>query len=391
MIYELNEMIDHLDHFFESSHRVTMVGGIVGTPIERFVLDAATKTTPFSKVLVLNGCQDYIGLMKTRLDNVLYYADIVIDNIVDSFLPIDIWKPSILRPDTEYSQRFDTVLLSRFDIIVVFNTQLLPASFVTGLNNTFSGKIIYVCDPLECNEFLNPGNTDCIYHNTGFDVPTIVDSLEKLSPIMAMARNVFGFETRSIDRKVGGTISEIRKINKRTVGRIDDCQYITNDFQLLLDVQQKQKDSPFRKNQKVLVFNDTTRSVLRSTSTTGERISLTNNSMLVVSNPNSRPLMQMRVYNSKSICGVDVCYTNDDIPIAIRPIGSLHVVPANILATHSIAVPGHRFNKTVLILTSPLTKSIKYSILKNSNNVIVVDNINEKKSVNEECLDTDFD
>ena len=44
MIYEINQMIDYLDDFFKSSHKETIVGGIAGTQIEKFVLDAALAT-----------------------------------------------------------------------------------------------------------------------------------------------------------------------------------------------------------------------------------------------------------------------------------------------------------------------------------------------------------
>lgn len=375
MIYELNQMIDYLDDFFESSHRVTMVGGIVGTPIEKFVLDAALKTTPFSKILVLNGCQDYIGFMKERLDNVLFYADILVSEIIDSYIPVDVWKPSMYTPTIEYTRRLNMNLLSYYDIIVVFNAHIVPKDVIDSLNKNFGGKIVYVVDPLETTTPVN-SIVNNVYRHTGFNTPTIVDSLTKLSPIMAMARNVFGFETRAIDRKIDGTVTQVSKINKRVIGRIDNCQYITDDFQLYNDIQHKQINSTFRKNQKLVVSNGT--DVFATSTTSGEKVSLVDGSMLVVSNPNTRPMMQMRIYNSRIVCGIDVKYNLviNDSPLAICPQGVIDVIPGNIMTVYQATVASHRFNKVVLILDSKLDKSAKYSILKNTNNLIVVDGNN---------------
>lgn len=394
MIYELNQMIDYLDNFFESSHRVTMVGGIVGTPIEKFVLDAALKTTPFSKILVLNGCQDYIGFMKDCPDNVMFYADILVSDIIDSYIPVDVWKPSVYAPTTEYTRRLNMDLLSYYDIIVVFNAHIVPKDVIDSLNKNFGGKIVYVVDPLEATPVT--GIVDNVYKHTGFNVPTIVDSLTKLSPIMAMARNVFGFETRAIDRRIDGTVTQVSKINKRVIGRIDNCQYITNDYQLFDDIEQKQINSTFRKNQKLIV--STGIDVFTTSTTSGEKVSLVDGSMLVVSNPNTRPMMQMRIYNSRMICGVDVKYAPyiDNLykttPLSVRPQGVIDVKPGNIMGVHHTGVISHRFNKVVLILNDKLDNlSSKYSILKNTNNLIVVDSNTDTSTSIKDSFDDEYE
>lgn len=370
MLYEINQMIDYLDEFFSGSHHATLVGGIAGTQIERYVLDAATKTTPFTKVLVLNGCQDYIGIMKERLPNVLYYADILVEEIIDGLNIIDPWKPRITQDYVESAWRFDTRKISAYDIIVVLNSQLVPRAFSRELSNVFSGKIIHVTDPLEYGE--------CY----GFDeMPVIVDHLEKVSPMIALARSVFGFDSRSIDRKVAGSLTETNRINKRSIGKIDDCQYVTNDWDLLSDIREKQLNAPFRKNQKVIVNGGYRQDYISISSiNTDERVSLTPSTMLVISNPSTRPLMQMRIYNSKIVCGVDVSYGNGK-PIALYKKGVVEVHPANIITMNEAMK--HRFNKVTLILGRPLEKPTKYSILKNSTNVTVVNNIKDKTP----CLD----
>ena len=83
MIYEINEMIDYLDKFFDNSTKSIIVGGIAGTQIEKLAISSATRTTPFSKILVVNGCQDYVGLMKEKMSNVVFWADMFYEEMVD--------------------------------------------------------------------------------------------------------------------------------------------------------------------------------------------------------------------------------------------------------------------------------------------------------------------
>jgi len=363
MIYEINEMIDYLDQFFDSSSHETIVGGIAGTQIEKYTLDSAIKTTPFSKILVLNGCQDYIGLMKEPLNNVLFYADIMIEEIVDGFKPIDPWSPRICNPEPESMYRVNTKLLAQYDVIVIFNSHLIPSGFNEHLSHQFSGKIIHVVDPLER-----------AYLSSFVDMPVLVDHLEKVSPMIALARSVYGFQSRAVDRKVRGTITEISKINRRSVGKIDDNQYVTNDWVLYEDVIKKQKDAPFRKNQKVLISPGSIAEGMVSVGAINDdrRHALTSRSLLVITNPSSNPLMQLRIYNSKTVCGVDVEYDND-IPYSLTKRGTIRVEPANIITPYSVKY--HRFNKLILILDKPLTAGDKYSIIKNSNNITLVNNI----------------
>ena len=64
MLVEISEMNSILSDFIHSANsKEIIVGGIAGTEIEKYVLDAVTEVYEFRKVLVLNGCQDYIGMM----------------------------------------------------------------------------------------------------------------------------------------------------------------------------------------------------------------------------------------------------------------------------------------------------------------------------------------
>jgi hypothetical protein len=63
-------MLDYLDDFVDGDVKETLVGGIAGTEINKFAIEAATKHHDFKKVLVIEGCQDYIGILKNPIDNV---------------------------------------------------------------------------------------------------------------------------------------------------------------------------------------------------------------------------------------------------------------------------------------------------------------------------------
>lgn len=360
MIYEINQMIDHLDEFFKGSQKECIVGGIAGTQIEKFTLDSALQTTQFSKILVINGCQDYIGLMKKPMQNVMFWADLFIEEIVDPLIPIDPWKPRCFNPSAEYVKRINTQILSLYDVILVFNAHLISNSRLYAISENFAGKIVYVVDPMEIN------SQSLMWEFGVDDIPVVVDHLEKVSPMIALARSSIGVDSRAIDYKVKGTLNETTKINKRSIGKIDDKQYVTNDWEILHDIRQRQIDSPFRKNQKVKIIDDSIDVMVEN----GSRLAtLTYGSMLVIHNASSSPLMRLRLYNSKIIYAADITYKTG----VMKSKGTVSVEPANILSIDEY--PSHRYNHTVAILTRELSKQERYSLLKHSNNITIVNKI----------------
>lgn len=357
MVVEINEMIDFLDDFFKSGHHETVVGGIAGTQIEKFVVDATQGVTEFSRILFINGCQDYIGLMKKQLPNVLFWGDLFIEQIVDPLIPRNPWIPEIYNTKPEFIKKIDSERLSHYDVMVVFNSHLIWRDYISQISENFSGKIVYVCDPCE------PMGGSTMWDIGLNDIPVVVDTLEKVSPMIAMARASLGYESRAIDRKVRGTLTEINKLNRRSIGKIDDKQYVTNDYDLYGEIRKKQLDSPFRKNQKVIVNDDIIDVMIEGGL---RKASLVKNSMLVIQNATTSPLMKLRLYNSNITYSADVTYKNG----VMIPRGMISVSPANILMAHNIC--HHRYNHIVLILDEKLPLHSKYSILKNSNNVTVV-------------------
>ena len=353
-------MIDYLDDFVDSDIKETLVGGIAGTEINKYAIDAAMKHHAFNKVLVIEGCQDYIGLMPKPLANVKHWSDLFVEQVVDPLVPFDPWKARVEQPQSRplYINRLDTNLLSQYEMIVVYDSHLLPYDIRESISQSFSGQIIWVYDPGEPHIYMG--------HIMPSNIPVVVDTLRKLSPILAMARDALGFDTRAVESKIKGSVVETGRINKRSIGKIDDKQYVTNDWGLHDEIVHKQYESPFRKNQKVIVCE----TVVDMMNENGVRkASLGRNSMLVIDNANANPLMKLRLYNSKTTYYADLAYNyGEAIPLKRR--NQISVAPANILIIDDVQY--HRYNHTVLILEHPLSKRDRYSVLKNSNNLTVI-------------------
>ena len=368
-------MIDYLDNFFDHSTKSICVGGVVGTQIEKMSIEAATRTTPFTKILVINGCQDYIGIAKSPIKNVLYWADLFTDEIVDPIEPYDSWRPKIFNPKVEFISKINTELLSHYDVLIVLNASLIPGEHIKQIDENFGGKIVYVFDPIEAS-------VGSLRYIMGVhDMPVIVDSLEKTSPMVAFARSLINVDTRAIDRKVKGTLNTIPKMSKRSIGKIDDKQYITNNPDLMSEIQAKQYQAPFRKHQKVWVKTSRFEPMLENGA---RKATVTYGSMLVIENANKSPLMLSRLYNSKIIFAGDLKYERDSTyDHFLNNSSTIPVEPANIISLYQ--AQHHRFNHAVFI-NAPheyayhVTKRSLYIIIKNSNNVTLVgnfDNIRE--------------
>lgn len=362
MIVEVDQMINHIEDFVnKSSDKAIVVGGIAGTEIERFVLEGITAVHDFNKVLVVQCCQDYLGMMKEPMPNVKFLGDILSLTLMDDpMTPINPFKPRFENPEPRFGYTLNENLLSQYNATVVFNSHLMDTQLAVELMNKCNGPIIFVVDPIE----------DPYWTARAFgveDIPIIVDTLLKVPPIVAMARHSIGFDTRAINTRAKGTVNEINKMSKRSIGKIDDKQYISNDWELVKEINEKQYDSPLRKNQKLMVRSDIDVMIDDS----NQRASLMYGSMLVVHNTTTKPLMRMRLYNSKIIYATNVIYDKNYNRL-IGHKSDVRVCPANIIDAHHMNM--HRYNHTVFILSQemPLREGFRYSMLKNSNSLTIV-------------------
>lgn len=350
--YEINEMIDILEEFFNSGHgsnNVITIGGMIGSFVFKYAIDAATMAYPFNKVLVVEGCQDYIGISKTYIPNFIYYADLFVDSLHDPLTQYNPFKPTILNPKPCHCTEIRSSAFNYYDAMIINDAHLIPDKYLISIKNNFMGKICIVADPFDVG-----GDKYSM-------APTVTDSMYKLSPITAMARKSYGVDTRFIDKTIKGIVNEAN-INKRSVGKIDDKQYVTNDEYLIDTIRHKQLQSSFRKNQKLLVISE----IVNTNIDENKRShSLVKNSMCVIASSNFKPFMKLRIYNSKTVFSGDVSYIQNDVLDNV-----ITVKPANILSIDESIY--HRYNHTVLIDTNDdIPQKQKYSILKNSNNLTI--------------------
>lgn len=370
MVIEINEMIDKLEEFFNNiSENNLVVGGVAGTAIEKMVVESALRKNNFTRILLLECCQDYLGLTNKSIPNHKYFWDLFYDIIIESAFENDPFKPRVLNHPIERDIVVNEEELQSYDVIIISNAHVLGSMgimYIDKLRNVFGNKIVVIFDPIETRV---PGSS-IISEFAHDDIPVIIDSHEKLSPIIAYARATVGINTRNVNRKIPGNVIEVPKINKRSIGKIDDRQYVTNDFTLIKEITDKQRATPFRKNQKFLVnrqhsHNGRLHYVIKD----GIRVAtIFENSLLVMYNPQEKPYMTLRLYNSKQLCHFDITYETG----FLAPQGALRVSPANIISVYDFNK--HRYNHTVFISEpdTQITPALKYTILKNSKNVTFV-------------------
>jgi hypothetical protein len=344
-------MIDLIeDHFSPTWGRnhVLTVGGIAGTKIFKIAIDACMKYHPFEKILVVDGCQDYIGLLRKPVPNYIHYMDLFrsvrIPAIEEQLRPMHTF-PMELK--SGYQMELADMLMRGYDALIINNAHLIPSTCRTALAKYFPGYVLEIIDPLDFN------GTD--FH----EVPTLHDTLAKQSPLIAMARSMYGVDTRAIDRKVRGDFKKV-KMTKRGIGKIDANQYVTNSYDVLNQIQSKQLSSQFRRNQKFVVASEELRMMndqdnLPVVVGPGTMLSITTA---------SKPLMKLRIHSSTRQVYSTLSYTYTE--------KALYVKPANIIMADDAC--HHRFNSIVIVLgEEPMTNRLWYSLLKIANTITIVD------------------
>lgn len=340
---EINEMIDLIDDFLqnEDSHQL-MLNGMIGSGLSTLTIQQTLLYYKFPKILIIEGCQDYIGLDKVPIKNHIFYAQAFVEMMIDSIIEYDCFKPQILNPYPEYQQILNMNMINEYDVIIVSDAHLIQSDMLNAIIKNFSGKIICIFDPFESDAHL--------------PFPVLTDTLSRVSPMIAMARSIFGVDSRSIDRSIKCGVNEA-KVSKRSIGKIDTNQYISNDPCLINIIRDKQYQTVFRKHQKFLVSDN---HLTQFTDEVGQIITIRKNSMFTIDS-NVKPLMKLRLYGSKQYFFTNITYS-DEPSYYSYPI---HVKPGNILNLEEQM--HHRYNHAIVITAETLSPAQRYSLLKNSN------------------------
>ena len=346
------QMVDMIEDHFKNdwgSVQTLAVSGIAGTQLFKHAIHACMNILPFDRIGVIEGCRDYIGLMRKPAVNYIYYLDLFMTETVPSIETVT--RPMyhfLVRPKEGYVPILNFDKLRKYGALIIQNAHLIPRMYLKIICERYPGKILMIVDSHDV-------------HGVDYwmNVPTLYDTLEKQSPLIALARSMFDVETRGIDRKVKCDFKTM-KMRRTSIGKIDANQYVTNDKDILDMVQRKQRMNGFRRNQKVYVCSD--HITLVKDEKSGLCHSIGPDDMLSISQASS-PLMKMRIHSSANEFYEIIRYTDDGYGIFAKP--------ANIITLDEAAK--HRFNSIVFILgEEPMTRRMWYTLMKIANTISVV-------------------
>lgn len=351
MILEISEMINLIEQHFQSdwgSEKILTVGGVIGTSLFKHAVHACMRYVEFEKILVLDGCQDYIGLLRKPVFNYQFYLNLFSSIEIPSLDELN--RPfyrSMLTPKPGYQTLLNEKLIVGYDALIVNNAHLIPKMYLNAICEYFRGKVLLIVDTL-----------DLAGESYYMNIPTLYDTLSKQSTMCALARSMYDIETRAIDRKVKCDFRRI-KMNKRSIGRIDTNQYVTNSEEILQMIQEKQLQSQPRRNQKLIVSQE---HVQYFKSETNDNCVIGPRTMFSIVTA-SRPLMKLRIHSSASIIFANFTYMDNR--------RGIYVKPANILSIQDAI--HHRFHSLVFVLgDEPMTNRMWYSLMKIANTISVV-------------------
>ena len=357
-IIEINEMIDLLEDFFSKRcERPLIVGGMVGCHLQNYVLDAALKEYPLERILYVQGCQDYIDLLNKRaerkIDQYVYYADLYESIPIAPVGDYDAFTPKFKIPPAELKRNLRVDILLSYKVMIVQDAHLIPHDILNELANNFVGHLVFVVDPFDVH-----GEYYCTEN-----VKTITNTFERLTYMKGFARSLYNVDS-TLDKRSGGVLKQA-KLSKRSSGKVDDKQYISNDPDLITEIQSKQLQSPFRKNHKMVVATDR---MIRANRQNGVYApTLTRHSLFSIASSRVSPFMRLKLFASNIEFYNEISYLkkpNDIMSILVRP--------ANILSIQEAAY--HRYVNSVFVKNDncPLPIRQQYSVIKNSINIILV-------------------
>lgn len=340
-------MIDYLDNFFNESklHSIGL-GEIIGADLLQIVVTQAMARFDFKNILIIEGCQDFIGLYKTKLPNHIFYAGILLNELNSRIKEFNAFYPKWCQEKSSYKRKINDTILVQYDLVIINNANLIPKEIIQSIINKTPGDVIIIGDPFAING------------EPLLDYPTLVDSLNKMSPSLATARQLYGIESRSIDRNIKTDIREV-KIPRRSIGKIDKVQYVTNDPILLKEIRDKQYSVKLRKGLKVMIASDMIYH--------NQQTFVTKNTLGIITQipTQQKPMFEMRLWNSKDLFIESLSY--EENKTSLSPV---QVQPANILSIDEAI--HHRYQTLHLVLTDgDITIREYYSLLKITNNFLI--------------------
>jgi hypothetical protein len=349
-ILTIDQMCDGFDDFLHSDRQVFYAGSIIGCELLKYISALAKTYSVTDRILIIEGCQDYICLMGGPAMYV-YYEDLYdIKAIPDK--EIDVFKKSWNPITYTTKAELDLRRVTGIRLIIIRHANLIPDDVLNDIKANTNCKIVIMFDPYEIDgeRFAGYG--------------TIVDSLTKQSPLIGYTRHIVGATNLGIDNRIRGGVDKVR-LSKRSYGRIDNSQHICNDPEIVSEIKNKQISNTIRKNQKFLVTDDRH---INGADNVINPTAITRNSLVtLISNNRISPKFVM--HNSKFVYGMTVTYDQQHL----FEKSDVTVTAGNILSIKEASY--HRFKDITYIHNKNIPMSLreKYTLLKNSLNVKIVE------------------
>ena len=353
MIVEISQLIAMIEDFMIREDQYSMdIGGCVGTGLFRLTLDTVTQFYDFHHILVIEGCQDFVEMMKQRLPNHIFYGEAVYTELDDFFMKRDRELPEFMRSD--YNYKTIAKDFNNYDMIIINDAHLIPEPILQMIHDKFYHKIISLVDPFDYD------SEKWMY------VPTVVDSLSKLSMIQAFARKLYNIETRAIDKNILCGFKDVGNVSIRSVGKQDKHQYVTPSADII-DMVNSRRKMYLHRGQKIICRN---RFIEVLTGEDKMDHIFTNNTLGVLTSNKmfANGMYNVKLHNSKHDVNCDLTMDIDE---------SKHyksfVEPANIISIDTMRY--HKFNSIQLVLPVDSEHGITirefYSVLRNTNNLTI--------------------
>ena len=354
-IYELITMLE--DYFEDEGEQVFDIGEIAGCNLLRYVAEIATGYFPFNNILFVMGCADSAYAMNRP--NAIYWKmlfnDFMINDVHNTFDPLA--NPTFKYNRPEYEQRLIPPIFEGYSVMVINQAQLIPKKYLEMITKNYQGYIIRIYDPF-----------DIMGGFEGTDVSLrCLDTFEKIPMTIAFARSLYGIETRSINKRAKNSFVSGVHIKRRSIGRIDNCQYVTDDMDILNECWDKQRNVQIRKNQRVSVMNHNFNIVEDSEN---RLHALSEPALLHIVQGKDDDSVRCRVHASKAEFDLRLTYKFEPF---ITPSNALIVQPANVIAP-SITLNNHYFNQITYVTTknNPIVNTrVLYTLLKQSQNLVI--------------------
>lgn len=351
MRVSINTMINLIEDFCEdrSADKLDVtIGGCIGTSILNLTITTVSGYYDMSEILVIEGCQDYIEIEKERFFSHVFYGEL----FTSTYTKRDVhgYEDPLFPNEPRVVHNIITDKL-KYSIIIVNESHLIDDYFLNIIRDVYKGKIICIVDPfdIDCEKYAG--------------VPTVVDSMNKLSMLQAYGRKLINVETRFIDTSINSKIRDVGNISYRNIGKFGLDQYVTTDKELLQKINNKY--SKIQRLQKVMIVSD---DIEHHVDSKGFEHIFMNRSLGIIMSKKLvfNCLYRLKLHNSKECHYFDLSYD-----------GFKHhqtkIVPANILVPELSKY--HKYLSTVLVLSKNGASTISprqlYSIIRNTNNLTI--------------------